>query len=74
MKVVKNGYSSRATPRTGYHDSELVLEFDHTEDQPVREGAQKALVAYLQPNNMWCNVIESTKQRLVISYGYDSGD
>jgi len=32
-----------------------------------------ALLAWLE-HNMWCQVTEHTAKRLVIRYGYDSGD
>jgi len=77
MKLIRNGYSDRANPSRGYHDSEAILEFeaDSGEDESYREGAKAAVLAlYGPPANMWCSVIEFTQTRLVVKYGYDSGD
>jgi len=72
MKLLKNGYSDKAVPGRGYHDSELIIEFEGENDQQ-REGAKKALMA-LHASDMWCHVVAFTEQQLHLRHGYDSGD
>jgi len=72
MKLVKSGYTASANPNRGYHDSELIIEFEG-EPEPEREGARKALMA-LHASDMWCHVVAFTDKQLHIRHGYDSGD
>jgi len=72
MKV-KDGYSSRANPRRGYHDYVRVVTFEG-----ANEYRQKALIEEMvrgmTPQNMWCSAKQSGPNEWTISYGYDSGD
>ena len=72
MKLLRNDYTANARPRTGYHDFEIVIEFEG-EPPEERAGAAKALVAVYQKSSMWCNV-QLTETTLTLNHGYDSGD
>ena len=73
MKLLRNDYTANARPRTGYHDFEIVIEFE-VESPEERSGAAKALVAVYQKSSMWCTVAHADATTLIIHHGYDSGD
>jgi predicted GIY-YIG superfamily endonuclease len=74
IKSIKCGYTSRANPRRGYHDSEDIVTFSGgTEEEQL--VVMEQIRTQRAANNMWANAPKMLKENVWrINYGYDSGD
>jgi hypothetical protein len=74
IKSIESGYTSRANPRRGYHDSHRTVTFEGgTEDE--QRAVMDEMRTELEPGNMWCGSPQKVKPDVwSINYGYDSGD
>ncbi len=80
MKMhMTTSYSKQANPRRGYHDYEVIINFETGEDgSSLTEEGQKRYVSHIAQlfkDNMWCHGPTKVGDNMwKINYGYDSGD
>lgn len=76
-KILKltDDYTSRANPMRGYHDQELIVQFEPGSTWEDQRNRMEKFASPLRESNMWCygpsNIGPDTWR---INYGYDSGD
>ena len=74
IKSIKSGYTSRANPRRGYHDSCVTVIFESGSEEEQLAVMQK-MQAEKAEVNMWAyDPKKIGDNRWSINYGYDSGD